>query len=377
VAKPAPINVDVLNWAIDDAGLSNEQISATSKALTPEKLRAIRRGDHQPLTTEFKALAKALGRSTSFFFLPSAPTRQPLAAAFRTPATHEGHRSLSAGEHEALRSATRWQRIVTWAREPESSARLPQVKPDASSADVAVTISRWLEWSLELQRSFKTPNAVLKELRDRLEDRGLIFLQFTLGNAACKGFSVPGDTPVIALNSSYNPAARVYTIIHELIHVMQGDRAVCGKPREDELERFCESAAAIFLIPERDLRNHLKTRFPKPPETVAEVGRIANRYNVSLRATALRLTELNLARPGLYDLVDNEAEYGGGGGFGGEPQTTPVRRIRELGQRIPRELIRARDDGRLPDVEVRRYLDVSGEQLRDIERRLHLENADI
>jgi Zn-dependent peptidase ImmA (M78 family) len=113
------------------------------------------------------------------------------------------------------------------------------------------------------------------------------------------------------LNSSYTNSARVFTIFHELTHLARGDQAVCGNPRNDELERWCERVAATILIPARDLLEYLDKRVTtRPITTVNECQRVAKRYNVSVRAAAVRIIELKRGSQRLYDLVDREIETG-------------------------------------------------------------------
>lgn len=381
VVKSAPINPAVLDWALNDIGMTDAELAETAK-LGPARLRSIRSGAVEPNTTEFRKIAKALGRSPSFLFLPSPPARAPIVAAFRAPAGRSGARRVRPDEQEALRLAARWQLVVGWVRgslnEPTESP--PKIPESASAATVAATLREWLEWDVELQRSATSPSAVLRELRSRIEDRGLLLLQFSLGSQGCRGFSLPGHVPLIAINSSYAPAARVYTVIHELIHVFRGDQSVCTDSRDDDLERLCERAAAAFLIPADDLVPYLDAYVtPGRVETVEDARRVANRYRVSLRAAGVRLIEMKRALQSLYELIESETEGGSNSGFNPntEPQTTPVRRLRELGDQVPRALIRARDEGVLSEIDVRRYLNVSGPQLEDIEHRLARASSDV
>lgn len=374
VVKSAPINADVLDWALNDVGMTDRELSGLAK-IEAARLRSIRDGAAEPNTTEFRAIAKAIGRAPSFLFLPSRPSRAPAAAAFRASAGRQGLRSVSPSEQEALRLATRWQTIITWVRTALDEP-MPSV-PTLTDADNETTavgkLGTWLAWDVDLQRTATSPSAVLRELRAHLEARGLLLLQFSLGTNSCRGFSMPGDVPVIAINSAYNPAARVYTVVHELVHVLRGDRALCSDSRDDDLERYCEQVAAAVLIPADDLREYLNSYVTTGwVESLDDARRVANRYRVSLRAAAVRLIELQRAGFSLYALIEAETDSSKSGGFNpnSEPQTTPVRRIRELGEQVPRALLRARDEGVLSDVDVRRYLDVSGTQLEDIEHRL-------
>jgi Zn-dependent peptidase ImmA (M78 family) len=272
-------------------------------------------------------------------------------------------------------TVARWQRVVAWIRQKNEDPFpiLLKVSRDSTVSATATAIASWLHWDQTAQKKASSSSAVFKLARNKLEANGTLLLQFSLGDDSCRGFSVPHpQVPAIAVNSSYNSAARVFTVFHELAHIARGDQAVCGNPRDDALERWCERVAATILIPERDLRQYLDKWITMGlVSTVKDCQRVANHYRVSTRAAAVRIIQINRAVDGLYDLVDQELETGPStGGRSQEPQTTPVIRIRELGNEIPRQLLLARDEGYLGEVQVRRYLDVNGEQLSDLANRV-------
>jgi len=382
--RVAPINVNVLDWAVSNSGFSDSGLAAEAK-LTSQRLREIRTGQVMPRTGELRKLAKALDRPIAFFFLPGPPQRTDPVISFRPPVGRSEERPLNNQEQAALRSAMRWQKIGDWIQgryDVEAVKISLPVLPKGSNPIVAAKeITTWLGWNVSQQRATQSSYGLLRELRMRLEARGIFILQYSLGHESCRGFSLPHPTtPLIALNSSFNAAARVFSIIHECAHLLRGDRAVCGSPRNDNIERWCERTAALVLIPSSDLFEYLGERgFTGKVSDIKDVARIANRYFVSLRAVAVRLGELNRAETGLYAAIDRIAEYGGPG-FAGpnvEPQTTPVIRLRELGTHIPRLLLDARALGILSDTAVRRYLDVNGAQLDDISARIERMAAEV
>ncbi|MEU4980841.1 ImmA/IrrE family metallo-endopeptidase [Streptomyces sp. NPDC021969] len=372
--KLAPINTDVLDWAVRESGLTEREIAASSK-IPEERLHAILNEHEQPMTGEFKALAKALARPTAFFFLPAPPKREASLTSFRYPPGRKGDQSLHFAERSALRSALRWQKIAAWIRQEASvdSANIPRIGETGSPTTVASALSSWLQWNVSLQKKATSPSYVFKLLRERVEDHGVAVMQFSLGSEACRGFSLPhSNSPMIAINSAYNPSARIFTLLHELTHLLRGDSALCGDPRDDGVERFCENTAAIFLVPAGDLNEYvnkwLKTAYV---DDVDQVRRVANYYKISLRAAAIRLKQVGRASAALYDQVNRIGEFGGAGfNPNVERQTTPVIRTRELGHELPRLLFAARDRGSLSEVEVRRHLDVDGNQLSEIRERV-------
>jgi Zn-dependent peptidase ImmA (M78 family) len=378
--KLAPVNPAVLAWAMDEAGMGVRDLAERSK-VPEQRVSAFLHGDDQPKTTEFRALAKSLNRSLAFFFLSEPPKKSLLSASFRYPTGNHGRRELTSDEQDALRDSARWQKIISWVRlQEEVDLNLPPLVAENFKPQVAADrITSWLGWEFHEQRKASSASAVLKLLRGRLESRGVLLLQYNLPPDALRGFSIPHQqAPVIALNSRYNFEARVFTVLHELAHLVRGERAVCGQVRDDKLERWCERVAATALIPAGDLKAYLD-RWVTTGDVgdIDDVRKVANRYKVSLRAAAIRLREIGRALPGLYGQIGQNADFEKSGfNPNGETQTTPVIRIRELGEEVPRQLLRARDDGLLSETQVRRYLHVNGDQLSVLALRLQTASAE-
>jgi Zn-dependent peptidase ImmA (M78 family) len=368
--------MQVLDWAVSVSGYSDEGLASEAK-LSSQRLRDIRTGTALPQTSELRNLAKALDRPIAFFFLPTPPKQAEALVSFRPPAGRNEARLLTNEERSAMRNAVRWQKITDWIVTRSGGELAPVVLPtlpkERTPQIAADYLADWLNWSLQDQFSATSANQVLRTLRGRLEERGVLVLQYSMGRDSCRGFSLPHPTvPLIAINSYYNAAARVYSLIHECAHLLRGDRAVCGNPRNDTLERWCERASALMLMPSSNFITYLNETFDaRKVSNVVEVKKIANKYQVSLLAAAVRLIEVNRADPGLYGAVQQISEANPRyGGSSSEPQTTPVIRIRTLGTQIPRILLSARESGLLSDTVVRKYLDVNGPQLQEISNRI-------
>lgn len=370
MAKVSSFNATVLVWALSDAGMSPSDLASATK-LPLSRISEFLTKAALPKTTELRAIARALHRPAEFFLLSQPPTRPPVAAAFRGPVGRQTS-GLLARENVALRRANRMQRIARWAAEAVGDA--PVALPEArKSAEVAAqNAASWLQWTVDEQTSMKSSNEVFRALRLRLEDRGLVVLSLPMSTEACRGFSLPDVAqPLIAVNSAFNPAARTFSLLHELAHLMRGDAAVCDTGRDDAVERWCEDFAANVLLPKADLEKYVDAEFGSGAvlATVPQVSKTAGHFNVSLRAVAVRLEQLKLGAAGLYVLVDKEVEYGGFGRSKESP-TRPVVRLRELGTTVPRRLLAARDEGALQDIQVCEYLRLSRLELDDISGKL-------
>ena len=91
--------------------------------------------------------------------------------------------------------------------------------------------------------------------------------------------------------------------------------SICSRVPETALD--CEDFAAAFLMPRGEFERQVDRLLGAGTMVTSldQVVRVARRFRVSLRATALRLEKLGHAVEDLYARVDAEADFKGGGGF--------------------------------------------------------------
>lgn len=369
-ADLVPIKPAVLAWAIEEAGLRPRELA---KALKVEAgvVDAWLSGASCPNTTLFRQAAQHLGRSPATLLLPEPPPAT-VPPSFRHPPGAPASRRITRDETQAVRTARRVHNLVRWLHErldEEPTASLPSADPTQPPADAADALRRWLDWSVAIQTQARDPYAVLGQLRARLEERGVVVLHLKLGDQGCRGFSFHDKSrPLLAVNRRYIPAARIFTYGHELGHLAVGDGSLCLTSFHDGgIERWCEGVAGALFLPEKPLTDFvLRDLGLRHVSGLHEVRRIAQRFKVSLRATAYRLGELELAAPGLYRTVhlstDLPSPRKEDDRFG---ERTGVRRFREYGPRLSASVLTAEARGILSRHDLVTYLDLPGAQLEE------------
>ena len=101
--------------------------------------------------------------------------------------------------------------------------------------------------------------------------------------------------PAVGVNSKEQPESRIYTLLHELIHVMlaaaREEASALQEKRSAEeweaVERFAEAAASYAIVPENSLRRALPAR-PSGWD-ISAVRQLARRFRVTPLAMATRL----------------------------------------------------------------------------------------
>jgi Zn-dependent peptidase ImmA (M78 family) len=354
---------------MEQSGVDPEGL-ATRTQTEPDVVLEWLAGDAQPTKTEFNAIVAMLKRPAAFFLLPRPPAETEIPTAFRHPAGGPRHEATRK-ELDAIGTARRVQRVARWTAEKVGDRRwadypAPAVTQNTTVSDAAASVVEWLDWDLEEQRAAVSPAAVVKVVRARLEERGVLALQLPIGQEGCRGFSLYDDVkPLIAVNTAYNAQARLFSYMHEVGHLIRRSDAICIEHAQTAAERWCERFAASFLLPSGDLRERIDERFGPDTtiNTLDDVRRLANDFNVSLTATAIRLEDLGWAA-GLVAQIPRKSDFREGGGGRGADNTRGAVRARELGEGYISLLLAGVREGALGRQDLLRYLDVSESQLR-------------
>lgn len=376
--QEAHITGSVLTWAIDESGLSRNEV-ADKLNVDVSDIESWEGETARPSKGNLTALAKTLHRPSAVFYLPEPPLDYSLDPAFRKSPSL-GQHELSSKELLQIREASRLQGILSWVQQDadEPTVALPHFDESKSPEEAATAIRKFIGVSIEEQLEWNSAAQALSSWRKSLEELGVIALQLSLGRAGIRGFAIWDDyAPIVAVNSSYHPTARIYTLFHEVGHLILRGSSPCHNfqsPSEPEVnpERWCERFSAAFLMPAtsfKALADHRGITTVNQASGIQDVTKLASLFKVSKRAASLRLEELKLAHNGFYNRIDSELDkydwpsnFGGGGGG----RTRTKIRLDEIGARSASIIFRARDNQRLNDFDVSDYLNLTTGQADDL-----------
>ncbi|MTD55211.1 ImmA/IrrE family metallo-endopeptidase [Amycolatopsis pithecellobii] len=368
--KHVPITGQVLAWAIEDAG-SSRSLLARRLEVAATDIDSWIREQTKPSTSQFRAMAKELGRPPSFFFLSQPPTTKPAKADFRTYA--DSDREPGQETIQGIRLAQKVQRTTVWvsARTDAASIYIPPLSIHNNSEKAGQRLREWLNWTVDEQTSDESTDArATRALRFALQEKGIIVMNLTLDEGVTRGFSLHHQlAPVIAVNTRDHHRARLFSYAHELVHLTLGSDAVCGTHGNRGVEAFCNKVAAALLLPAREFRDYVRLTFGNTPiTTTAQVVTIRNHFRVSIRAAAIRAENLGLAEVGLFDTVNRETEKKGKGGryTPGNERTKPRIRIDQYGHAFVNTLFGAEEAGVLRRQQVQQLLQVSESELASV-----------
>lgn len=255
-----PINPIVLAWARQRAGLSlNDAIEKFVDFAAWEE------GTASPSYPQLEKLSGEMKVPIAVFFFPEPPQVPQIRESFRTlpdaEFNHIPRRMLL-----LLRKAKALQLNLpelTQGRNP--APRLitrDLVFTSKQSVDsMAARVREYLNVSLAEQQAWGDDDIALKAWRKALQSVGVFVFKDAFKTDGYSGFSLYDELfPVIYVNNSSTKTRQMFTIFHELAHLLfhtsgidtTHDDYIHALPtRQKQIEILCNQFAAAFLVPTR------------------------------------------------------------------------------------------------------------------------------
>lgn len=297
-----PAKREVLRWAREASGYTRGEAARLLGLREPE-LAAIESGEILVTSAVFQRMITAYHQVESVLLLPYPPQTDPLPADYRTTGTAPA--TLSPETLLVIREARRIQHYVSDLADedrellPRAEITLASVSDDPQG--LADRERRRFGVTMEMQRKWRPYAEAFDQWRARTQDQGILVLLKRMLWEDCRGLSLWDQdlVPVIVVNPEDAYNARIFTLFHEYAHLMLRESSVCiTEPtltHRGQVERWCNSFAANFLVPSSELRRSVEDRFPgvRPADwTMEDVQRLAAAFRVSRYVMARRLKEL-------------------------------------------------------------------------------------
>jgi Zn-dependent peptidase ImmA (M78 family)/transcriptional regulator with XRE-family HTH domain len=388
---PAIIEPELLQWARETSGYSLDEAAHKLGFKDPSKLADAEQGRSHLTIAKLREAARVYRRPLAAFFLPRSPEVEPLPRDFRRIAGAEPL-DVSPPLLLALRQARRRREIATrlysevghHPRVFNLQARLEE-HPDV----IAERAREWLGVG-EDDDGGKIRTATLNDWIDRVEARDvLVFQASRVPVRTMRGCSISSDRlPVIVLNGADAPTARIFTLMHELVHLMLREDGVCGvvvssrdTPGHDrDVEIFCNRVAGAILLPSDELLQDPSIASAQSDGTWDEgsISHVAHEHNVSREVVVIRLQELGLVSRRFVErkLDEYRAEYedrnqGQTSKSSGGPSYS-VLVVRNNGRRFTRLIMEALERNQISLREATDYLDVRAKHFPEMAERVGL-----
>ena len=290
------INPDILKWARERSGYTVESIANTLNKHV-SIVNDWESGVRALTYVQLEKLADKYKRPIAIFFFPEPPEEPNIAEnlALRSSDTNP----LDPRIHILLRQAYARQLSLMELNLGSNPSKKKifrdlQAQSTDSVAALAQETRTYLDINVDTQSDWDNAREALENWRDYIEEAGIFIFKEAFQNDSIDGFCLVHDEfPVIYLNNSRQPVRQIFSLFHELAHLLLGENDITyGINRGDgDVEVFCNQFAAEFLVPSDDLETHLN--FPVYNDDAIE--KLANYYKVS-RPVIL----LNLVNKGIF-----------------------------------------------------------------------------
>ena len=270
---------EVLRLLRETSGYSVEEIAKKLKT-SDEKIKAVEAGDSAFTLPQIKKLADIYKRPLAAFFSDSIP-KLPELVDFRI----NREKRLTPQVYLAQRKAQYLSEKVEELSGGKS--QIPSFPEELEANELAKEFKKYL--NIKLLKSQK-PTEILAYYKKILEDQlKIIVIEYPVKADDVRAFSVHSDISVIVLNEEDKSSIKLFSLIHEVCHLVKKTAGICSLEIEQEDQRqefYCNRFAAEFLVPLDDLKLEIEKLARIDDESIDKLSEI---YGVSKQVIMLRL----------------------------------------------------------------------------------------
>ncbi len=301
------INPEILKWGLKRNMMSIEQLARHMKK-DVEEVRMWVSGEKSPSYSTLETLAyTVLKVPLAVFLFPEAPDIEDKVTKFRRLPEYEMER-LSSDTLQIIRSSQGFQDALVELLGTDEDNRKIFIDIDAkdmTAENMAKLTREYIDISMEEQFKFSGTESALRAWRHAIEEAVIFTFKNTFKNRYISGFSLLHEQfPIIVINNSNSFSRQIFTIIHELGHILLGiygitdvDESYFDYMSSDEraLEICCNEFAADLLVPREVFENDIPRSFYH-----SIVGELADKYSVSREVILRRFLEFSVVSQNYY-----------------------------------------------------------------------------
>lgn len=305
------VNPRMITWARERNGLTIEDLAKKLKK-NPAEVQKWESGEVKIRYASLEALAyKHLKVPLALFYFPAPPELDDPKKAFRRLPDYELER-LSSNTLQMIRLGLAYQESLV-ELVPHTEGKKQIFKDlrlsNRQTKQIAFETRKYLGITLTKQFEFESTETAFKAWRHSLEEVGVFTFKDTLKDKFISGFSLQHDRfPIIFVNNSNAHARQVFTLFHELAHILFGVSGITDvdetyvqfmSPPQRLIEIKCNQYAAEVLVPGDAFRSEVSRFQDASPEIV--VPKLAKKYSVSREVILRRFLEYGLVTPSYYE----------------------------------------------------------------------------
>ena len=299
MAKSFTVDVvpQVLSWLRTSAGWEIEEV-AKKLGTSVEIVKDLESGKRNPTLKQLHNLSKIYKRPIASFFLSKPKQERPMPKDYRfLPNRTNIFDRKTVLAIRRTRSLQSLSKELSFNINYNTKTKVKNAKLSDNPELIASEYRKILNLDIEKQRKFRDAYKMMGYLRDVLEDLNILVFQFSLPIEDARGFALADEAPnIIVINSKDSIEARLFTLMHELGHIILGE-TVIDLPEEslqvrNNIEAWCNSFSSEFILPKEvsiDLFNKNKHNLTGTDTLNA----LSKKYKVSKAVLLVKMVNLN------------------------------------------------------------------------------------
>lgn len=317
--KLTGVNPKIIQWARERARYSLESVAVKFKK-DVSVIEKWEPGEDFPAYSQLEKLAEIYKRPLALFFFREPPLEAEEKQEFRTLPDFEIE-NLAADTIYALRQAKAMQlslQEINNGINPSTKKIFQDIS--VSSRDdlriLAEQIRNYLNVTLEEQLTWNDQETALKKWRSAVEEAGIFIFKRSFKQREISGFClIDIEFPIIYINNSTEKSRQIFTIFHELAHILlqtngitkSDDRYINSLQGENKyIEIFCNKFAAEFLLPNHVFPEIIRETIVNVNDNDKIISKISSDYKVSREVVLRKLLDNNFISQKEYTLKVNE-----------------------------------------------------------------------
>ena len=355
--QEALVNPDLLMWARESINMGLEE-AADKIGVKADRLQAWETGEKRPTINQARNMSRVYRRPLAAFYLPQRPSE----LGFSVP--HDFRRLPQDQPRMLSPELITELRRIEYLREAavelaEELAREVRQFVGGSRLDEPVRVlaqraTSLLGVSMADRQRWRTEYDALNGWKDAIELQGVLVMHLNgVDVAEVRGIALAEQAfPLIAVNGKDSPNGRIFTLIHDFIHLMLGATGMSNmrlglraRTPEQRTERLCNRLAGEVLVPRQALLSHEDVQDTSGVVNWSDetIRHLARQFHVSREVIVRRLVILGRATDDFYREKRRQytREHESAGKSTGGPIPMSRRIIRAIGQPFARIAIGA------------------------------------
>ncbi|MCE7734331.1 MAG: ImmA/IrrE family metallo-endopeptidase [Candidatus Heimdallarchaeota archaeon] len=270
---------EVFDYIIDYFGINEERLG---------KFKIKRNEDADDVITtasRLRDLSEFLKVPISIFFMNQPPPLPDLPKDYRS----RTDQALTKNTINSIRDALWYQEVIYdltgFVNKIETQALL-----DDDPKKIAKQMSKLISFE-QLRNEAKKPEILLSKLKDKLEEFNIFVFTSKFEAEETRGFSLSEqEPPIIMITTKENHSARVFTVLHELGHIILKLPGISDTSNRVDpispIEQWCDKFAEYIALPDGIIQ------FVDKDDYGDKINQLHNEILMSKFAIALKLLKL-------------------------------------------------------------------------------------